>query len=119
MAIVVNLSTGHTLSFDLEDREAHEGWEHLKRTRMGDITGLAILHGGVTHAIPLKNTRFNKLIVEAELVMKRGNGTVVGERIRVHADDVMVSLLVYRSGSPPTVRYEIRREGRPVFLAEG
>lgn len=85
---------------------------------MSDITGLAIQFDGVTHTIPLKKTNFNRVIAEADIIRKGNAGKVVGEQIRLYADEIMVRLLVYRNGSPPMVRYEVQRTGRPVHLPE-
>ena len=118
MALLVNLSSGHTLAFDLEHQEAVAEWNILRRTRMNDITGLAIQFGGVTHTIPLKKTNFHRVTAEADVVRKSDAGKVVGEQIRLYADEIMVRLLVYRNGSPPMVRYEVQRTGRRVHLPE-
>lgn len=113
--MLVNLSDGSTVSFDLQKQTDLDAWETLRQDRMGDITGLSVARDGVLHSLPFRRKRFRRFLCDAELVRK-ANGRIVGERLVVHADDITATVLVYWSGHPPMVRYDLERTGRPVYL---
>ena len=115
----INLRSGRTLTFDLADAEQRRDWEARQATAafQREVTGIAIHEAGMLHAMPVPSC-FGRAAFSAERIFR--DDSDVGERIFCHADDIVVTLSVYREGARPAMaRVDVRRIGRPVYLRSG
>ena len=118
--LLVNMSTGETLSFDFNQPAQRADWTELRRTRSHEITGLTLKHDGTLFSLPLPRDRFDRVECDAGPVEHRnGSGKVIGHRAIVFADDIQATVLAFNGNRPPMVRFSIERVGRPVFLMGG
>lgn len=117
----VNLSTGETLSFDLEDEDEARAWEesqarHGFQSRVTAITVELREEGRepVAFVCPRPSGRFRSVTWSAELVRKRG--VVVREVVHCYADKAQVTLNVYRMRRPAWCTVSLNLPGRRVLL---
>ena len=117
--VKVNLKDGRTLAFDLGATGDERRWKaaasvaDFQRT----ITGMALLHGGELHALPLPKS-FHSVSWSADALRDRENA-IVGERISVQADDTLATITLYFRETPKLTRFDLRRIGRPRFVSRG
>jgi len=106
----VNVNDGRTLHFDLEDSVQASQWHDAEADPafQSAITGIGIIDHGVVHTLSLPR-HFHRLAYRAELV--KDGERVVGERLDCQADDVLLSLLIYRGNSVPMVRVNLDKLG--------
>lgn len=115
--LLVNLASGRTFTYDLNDPDQLREWESVKRSRQGEITGLTLHIEGKHYVLPIPRARFERISCDAGLVLHRdGSGKVVGNQIALHADDITATVLAYAGSRPPMVRFSVERLGNPVFL---
>jgi len=115
--LLVNLASGDTVTFDFDDPVARAKWEEFRRSQYTDITGMALKIDGVQYALPLPRKRFERVYCDAGPVEHWDkSGRIIGDRLIVFADDIVATVLCYRSDRPRMVRFSIERLGRPVYL---
>lgn len=112
----VNLENGNVRSFDLEKETELEEWKSFSRDwrNQRSIRVVGILFDRVFHALPLPK-QFRRVYYEAEILRDRKDGRrIVGERITCQADDVQISLTVYKN-APKMTRTDVRKIGHSRF----
>lgn len=116
----INLRSGLTLTVDLADAEQRRLWEERQGAAVfqREVTGIAIHEAGMLHTMPVP-LRFERASFTAERILR--DGECVGERVACHADEVVVTLSVYRDGPlrPGMTRVDVRRIGRPRYQRPG
>jgi len=117
----VNLSTGETLAFDLEDEASARKWEEAQgrhsfqsKIRAVSIELRAEGREPVVFACPRPSGRFRSVTWSADLVYK--GGRVVREVVHCYADKAEITLNVYRSRRPSWCTVVLSLPGRRVLL---
>ena len=112
----VNDRRGTTLHFDLGDPKELGAWSKVERDRhaQDEITGVILGGPGTTQVSVPTPQRFRSVSYRAEPLQKNGHGCN-GERLIVQADDVRLTVLVYRSGM---ARVDLVRTGQPRHLSQ-
>ena len=114
MLLKVSLSDGQTLTFNLltegevwAERESDPAFQ-------ASVRGLTLIHNGVLHSLP--HPRFGRTQFRAEVVSD--GDKAVAARAGYIADDVMVWMTIYFNGSPPMVRMDVKRVGKPRWMPD-
>ncbi len=124
--LIVNFKDGTALNFDLKKPDDLAQWLEWQNESdfQNRITGIGIIHEKKFVAMPLPKN-FRSLKFYAELVPGKRNGetVIVGERVMCHADQILLSLLVYTytEPQPPPVfsRFDVKRVGKQMFPGKG
>lgn len=114
----LNFRDGTTLEFDLSKEDDFKQWNEWSSVKdfQERITGIGILHEKKFHTLPLPKG-FKQVRFSAELVYK-SKGDVkkqLGEQLVCHADNIMLTLMVYTYKNPPSpvlARVDMRRIGK-------
>ncbi len=119
--IKINLRSGRTLSYDLNDPVGCEEWEKdfSDSKFQTQITGIGIIFNSHWYTLPLPR-KFRQLSFHAELVESTKKDVprdrkFIGERLRCYADDILISLLVYYGNRPKMCRVDIIKIGKRRF----
>jgi hypothetical protein len=117
----VNLSSGETLSFDLEDEDEARRWEEsqARHAFQSEITAISIELRAedrelVAFACPRPSGRFRSVSWSADLVRK--GGRVVREVVHCYADKAQITLNVYRGRRPAWCTVILSLPGRRVLM---
>lgn len=119
--VKVNFNDGSTLEFDLNKEDDQKQWEEWTAVKdfQDRITGIGILHSKKFHTLPFPK-RFKKVRFFAESVFstKKGIRRKLGEKVVIHADEIVLELLVYTFENPPPPiqsRTTMLRLGKQMF----
>lgn len=110
--IRINLADGQTLSFDLEIPEDAVRWDTFRRDLRSDVRGAILQTASGQTSVPIPRG-FRTVYLSADEVPGR-DGEIVGDRIEVQADEIRLSVVVYRRS--PMTRIDLSRIGRPRML---
>lgn len=123
--LMVNLSDGTTLKFDLDKDHERKMWEEWSTASdfQTKIRGIGVLHDGNYYSVPIPK-RFKRIQFFAERVfnVKKGVQRKSGERVTCHCDEIKIDVLVYTYKNPPPpirLRLDISRIGKQMFPAVG
>lgn len=108
----VNLATGKTLTFDLEEEDSLRRWETAQASFsfQESITAISCVLQGESEEMVFVVQKPKDLITwECRLIKK--DGRVIAECITCIVDRFAITTLVYRR-SPPTAKVEIEKVGR-------
>ena len=109
----VNLQNGKTETLDLFDANDRARWRQIVGGNgNAGIRALGIHDKGVMYALPFP-IRFRKTIFDAEGIL--ADGEPVAERVLCYADDIRVTLTVYKRTRMS--RVDVDKIGRIAFAA--
>lgn len=117
--IKLNFRNGSTLEFDLNDEDDRQHWDEWSPENdfQEGITAIGIIHQKKFHTLPCPKG-FRKAKFNAELVYneKKGQRKLIGEKVSIHVDNILLELLVYtytRPQPPPvSTRITLKRIGK-------
>ena len=121
--IKVNFKDGTTLAFDLSKPDDLQQWLEWSTVQdfQDKITGAGILHDKKFMTFPYPK-QFRKVRFMADLVFSDKEGRprkLMGERLQCHADNILISMLVYTYTipQPPPIfsRIDFQRVGKQMF----
>lgn len=115
--IKVNLRNGKTLSFDLKNPIENIKWVKMlsQNNFQKQISGIGIIFNSQWYVLPIPK-KFKQISFHAELVKNtKKNIEYIGEKIKVYADDVTISILVYYGKHPKMCRFDIIKNGKCRF----
>lgn len=122
--VTLNLKDGSTLKLDLSkdaDRERFNFLgQNLSSKRNSEIvTGLWLLaEGQPAVTLPLPK-RFRRVFFYVEPLMKRESDELMGEVIRLQADDVCLVVTRYYREGGKMVRVDLQHTGKPRYSPGG
>lgn len=122
--VTLNLKDGSTLKLDLSKAADRERFNFLgqalsSKNNSEIVTGLWLLaEGQPAVTLPLPK-RFRRVFFYVEPLMKRESDELMGEVIRVQADDVCLVVTRYYREGGKMVRVDLQHTGKPRYSPGG
>lgn len=122
--VTLNLKDGSTLKLDLSKDADRERFNFLgqalsSKNNSEIVTGLWLLaEGQPAVTLPLPK-RFRRVFFYVEPLMKRESDELMGEVIRLQADDVCLVVTRYYREGGKMVRVDLQHTGKPRYSPGG